>query len=240
LVSPRRTPNAGRVIAGESQFLDPSVPSAPAQIATKSKIFVSRSPSAGRFLFRGFSRWNPARGSVLRGQGGCLHFSTAVSPELTPMPMKNLKRRANSSRAASRTRTWSSLRLEPLESRSLLSNIIWVNDGGVPGRGDADHFDAIYGPDAAKARADVRQAISDWQQVLVNFNYQNVGQPGWAPVANTFFLKVTAQPLAPGYLGTVLDQDNSVDNQYTATQVVGGEHAHHAIRRQAVCGQRPS
>jgi hypothetical protein len=103
----------------------------------------------------------------------------------------------------------------------LLSTIIWQNEGGGPTQNDADHFEAVYGASAPLARAIVRQAISDWEQVLANFNYKNVGQPGWAPVANTFFLNVTAQPLAPGDLGTVLGSDNSVDNQYTTTHVVG-------------------
>jgi hypothetical protein len=105
------------------------------------------------------------------------------------------------------------LPLEVLEPRRLLSTIIWGNDGGVPGRrGDPDQFGAVFGPYATIARADVRQAIQDWEQVIANFDYTNVGTSGNATVSNTFLLSVNAADLAPGILGEV-DESNTATDQ---------------------------
>jgi len=76
---------------------------------------------------------------------------------------------------------------------------VWANDGGVPGRNDPDFFDVAFGPNADVARADVRQAIQDWEQVIVNFNFD---LPGAAPeYLNMFELSVQAKNL-----GSTLDQ----------------------------------
>src|SRR5262245_9818666 len=59
-----------------------------------------------------------------------------------------------------------SLELERLEDRTLLSRIIWDNEGGILGRKDPDRFEQYFCANAATARAIVRQAIRDWEQVI--------------------------------------------------------------------------
>lgn len=90
---------------------------------------------------------------------------------------------------------------ERLEDRSLLSTIVWDNDGGVPGRNDPDSFGRTFGPQAGLARAIVRQAIRDWEQVIVNFNYINVGQPGFSLEPNTFHVNFVAGDLGGTTMG---------------------------------------
>ena len=94
---------------------------------------------------------------------------------------------------------------EDLEGRALLANIIWANQGDTAQNPyDADTFDHYYGANAPLARSIVLQAIADWDRVIVNFNYANVGQSGYAPQANTYYLYVFAGPLggSMGYLQT--------------------------------------
>jgi hypothetical protein len=105
------------------------------------------------------------------------------------------------------------LRLEALEGRCLLSTIVWANDGGVPGRHDPDHFDAAFGANATRAREIVRQAIQAWEQVIVNFNYTHVGQPGYAPTANTFLLSVGAENLPGGETSGINPYASAVDRE---------------------------
>ena len=80
------------------------------------------------------------------------------------------------------------LMLEPLESRIVLSSITWTNRG-------ADGFDAAFGADAAEARAIVDAAIDSWEAVIRDFNYANVGDAGYAPLANTYDLGLSARNL---------------------------------------------
>src|SRR3954464_15425922 len=91
---------------------------------------------------------------------------------------------------------------ERLEERALMSTIVWDNSGG-PGQSDRDGFTAAFGPNAPLARAIVRQAIHDWEQVIVNFNYTHVGEPRYARAKNTFGLAVFAANLPPGVPGRI-------------------------------------
>jgi hypothetical protein len=83
--------------------------------------------------------------------------------------------------------------LEALEERTLLSAIVW-NNRGVPGF-DTDHFQEFYGADVSRARAVVDAALNTWDNVIQNFNYRNVGQPGWAPIANQYSVHINARDL---------------------------------------------
>jgi Ca2+-binding RTX toxin-like protein len=56
------------------------------------------------------------------------------------------------------------LRFEELESRRMLSNIIWTNRGN-------DGFDGVFGPPAESARRVVDAAIDIWERVITNFNF---------------------------------------------------------------------
>ena len=62
-----------------------------------------------------------------------------------------------------------SIAVERLESRTLLSAIVWTNEGSATN--DSDGFNAVFGADAGIARADVQQALTDWDRVIANFNY---------------------------------------------------------------------
>jgi Ca2+-binding RTX toxin-like protein len=84
--------------------------------------------------------------------------------------------------------------LESLEGRDVPSTIVWLNQGSATN--DSDGFNAAYGSNAATARAIVNEAIADWQRVIVNFNYANVGTSGNAPFANTYFVEFGALDLA--------------------------------------------
>src|SRR5262245_17375372 len=100
------------------------------------------------------------------------------------------------------------LNVEPLEDRAVPA-IIWANQGS--GGSDTDNFNAIYGANAAVARTIVSQAISNWNQVITNFNYANVGTPGNSPAANTYTLNVDAAVFGPGLRGTT--SFDSIDTQ---------------------------
>ena len=72
------------------------------------------------------------------------------------------------------------LALEALEDRALPSTIVWVNEGGAGG--DFDYFETSYGAaNAELARAVVHAAIRQWENVIDDFNYANVGTVGNAP-----------------------------------------------------------
>jgi hypothetical protein len=63
---------------------------------------------------------------------------------------------------------------EPLEGRTLFSNIVWVDRGGAGGSGtDSDNFQAMYGGNAGLARSIVDTAINYWEQVIVDFNWDD-------------------------------------------------------------------
>jgi hypothetical protein len=92
------------------------------------------------------------------------------------------------------------LHLEALEARTLLSNIVWTNEGNS--NNDSDLFNATYGANAAVARSIVETAINRWATIIQNFNYNHVGQQGYAPVANTFSLSIFAGNLGGGGRGS--------------------------------------
>ncbi|MBA3480197.1 MAG: hypothetical protein H0T51_00145, partial [Pirellulales bacterium] len=56
----------------------------------------------------------------------------------------------------------------------MLSTINWTNQGSGPGN-DTDSFDATFGVNAAQARLIVTRAISDWEEVILNFNHSGGG-----------------------------------------------------------------
>src|SRR5262245_52789171 len=85
---------------------------------------------------------------------------------------------------AERPRRRPSLGLELLEDRLVPSTITWVNRGS-PGN-DSDSFQAIYGANAAAARAIVDTAISAWEQVIVAFHHVD-------PADDNYQLSVSAQ-----------------------------------------------
>ena len=98
-----------------------------------------------------------------------------------------------------------------LETRGgSLSTIVWSNDGGINARRDPDRFLEAFGTQAAVARADVRQALKAWEQVIVNFNYSHAGQNQYAPFPNTFSFSIQATNLG-AELGTISAVNELVD-----------------------------
>jgi hypothetical protein len=99
--------------------------------------------------------------------------------------------------------------LEPLENRWLPSTILWTNEG--TSTNDSDNFNATYGTNAAAARLIVETAISRWATIIENFNYNHVGDSGYAPTANTYSLSISAKDLGDGGRGvtniTGVDKD---------------------------------
>lgn len=89
--------------------------------------------------------------------------------------------------------------LEELTDRITPSTIVWQNQF------TSDNFDAFYGANATAARAIVNQAIADWQNAIVNFNYDS---PSWN---NTYLLNIWAESLPSGTLGitNLLDWEDS-------------------------------
>jgi hypothetical protein len=107
-------------------------------------------------------------------------------------------------RQARRARRRQALGLEALEDRRVLSTIIWTNRG-------ADNF-GIYGADADRARQIVDQAIQQWAQTIVSFNYANVGTFGNAP-QNAYRLTINAGDLGGGGRGEVVGSSIRADMQ---------------------------
>jgi hypothetical protein len=80
------------------------------------------------------------------------------------------------------------LRIESLEDRTLPSTIVWANRGGAAS--DTDNLNAVFGANAATARAVVDAAIQAWETVIVSFNF--------ADGSNAFQLTVLADPTHKG------------------------------------------
>src|SRR4051812_5486670 len=94
------------------------------------------------------------------------------------------RRRTLTPTTATRGRSRCRPGVEPLEVRTLLSNIIWANRGSQSG--DSDRFGQFFGNNAEKARRVVDAAVAAWAHVVQDFNYQNPGSgDGFAPAANT-------------------------------------------------------
>src|SRR5687768_4061038 len=111
-----------------------------------------------------------------------------VSTVRRPWPWARAPRPAGASRGAKKRPAV--LTLEAHEERAVPA-ILWTNQGSAGS--DTDGFNAVYGANAAAARAIVSQAITDWDSVIVNFNYANVGTAGNAPTADTYRLTVNAR-----------------------------------------------
>jgi hypothetical protein len=108
------------------------------------------------------------------------------------------------------------MELEDLESRTLLSTIVWTNRGSA--NSDTDSFNAFFGTNASAARTIVDRAIVDWENVIGNFNYTNVGQPGFAPQANTYSVSISAGNLGAGTRGqTVINSIDPAGRPFNAT-----------------------
>lgn len=102
-----------------------------------------------------------------------------------------------------------SLNILSLEDRLVPSTIVWENRGTAAS--DSDGFGAVFGDQAAAARRVVDAAIDRWESVIDNFNYQDVGTFGNAPLANTYTIRISAADLDDGLRGvtnvTSIDQD---------------------------------
>jgi hypothetical protein len=100
-------------------------------------------------------------------------------------------------------------RLEPLETRRLFSNINWVNEGN-------DSF-IFFGANQNLARDIVHKAISDWERVIVDFNYDDTG----SNLNNTFNLTLSAASMPFGTRGgtTNTGHDDNTDRKPTSAAV---------------------
>ncbi len=98
---------------------------------------------------------------------------------------------------------------EALETRRLLANITWVNEGN-------DNF-GIYGANAQVARGIVQKAISDWERVILDFNYDDTGPD----LSNTFNLTVNAADLGGQARGgeNNTGRDDATDRKPTSSTV---------------------
>src|SRR5688572_13161813 len=87
------------------------------------------------------------------------------------------------------------LEVERLESRTVLSTLVWSNRGtctAAPcGTTDGDMYFARFGANAAAARNVTDAVLAAWGTIIQEFNYTNVGQPLYAPQANTYFLSIS-------------------------------------------------
>jgi hypothetical protein len=137
-----------------------------------------------------------------------------TSRSSTPTRRRPIRRRSPASR----------LSVEALEDRTLLSTIVWTNEGNI--NNDTDLFNATYGANAVAARSIVDTAISRWETVIQNFNYNNVGQPGYASAANTYNLSIFAGNLGGGGRGVttniIVDPDGKPFNAIISLDDNGG------------------
>ncbi len=117
---------------------------------------------------------------------------------------KNYKRNLRPSRSLT-----AACALEPLETRTLFSNINWVNEGN-------DSF-IFFGANQNVARDIVNKAISDWERVIVDFNYDDNG----SSLSNTFNLTLNAASMDFGVRGSAQNtgRDDSTDRKPTSATV---------------------
>lgn len=85
--------------------------------------------------------------------------------------------------------------IESLEGR-LLFAVVWVNRGSTAV--DSDSFGAIFGANQDIARQIVAQAVSDWSEVIRDFDYDGDNDP---TTNNSYQLTVTAADLGGGGRG---------------------------------------
>jgi len=86
------------------------------------------------------------------------------------------------------------LRFEQFEVKRMLA-VIWANefDTGI----NNPQFGQVYGANEVHARALVNRAINDWNQVILDQDFDNDSNPD----TNHFMLNVFAQALPPGVRG---------------------------------------
>lgn len=82
--------------------------------------------------------------------------------------------------------------LEPLEARTVLSTIRWLNRGSAAS--DSDGFNAVFGANAASARTVVDGVIRAWERLVADLRYTDG--------SNTFALTLSTTPSRRG-LGSV-------------------------------------
>jgi len=87
------------------------------------------------------------------------------------------------------------LAVETLEDRRMLA-VAWVNRGSTGS--DTDMFGAVYGTMAEVARENINRAISIWDEVITDFNYDGDNNPA---TDNVFSLTVIAADLGGGSRG---------------------------------------
>lgn len=89
----------------------------------------------------------------------------------------------------------STLRVEELESRCLLANLVWANRGQA-----SDRFATIFGDQAEAARRVVDAVLTSWSSVLVNLNQPAVDAPADRNTIN-FTISMSANPTDTGFGG---------------------------------------
>lgn len=124
----------------------------------------------------------------------------------TCYPTRNLRSPSTRTRTS---RSTSPARIETLETRTLFSNINWVNEGN-------DGF-IFFGANQNVAREIVNKAIGDWERVIVDFNYDDTG----SNLNNTFNLTINAASMGFGARGSTSNtgRDDSTDRKPTSATV---------------------
>lgn len=85
------------------------------------------------------------------------------------------------------------LRIEELERRDLLANLIWTNRGQA-----SDRFDGVFGAQAEAARRVVDAVLTSWSTVLVNLNQGPIDAPA---DRNTINFEISMDATATGFGG---------------------------------------
>jgi Ca2+-binding RTX toxin-like protein len=108
--------------------------------------------------------------------------------------------------------------IERLESRTLLSTIVWSNRGTLSD--DSDRFAREYGADAESARRIVDRVLADWATIVEDFHYRDGG--------NSYTVLLDARDLN-GFRGVAFDIRTDADGKPTQCSIAmdddGGEQA---------------
>jgi hypothetical protein len=91
--------------------------------------------------------------------------------------------------------------IEALETRRLLATINWVNEF-------SDNFSS-YGADENQARNIVRRAIADWEEVIVDFNYDDTGSNR----NNTYDINISAADIGGRGRAFSIGRDDATDRK---------------------------